>query len=81
MALTEWREYVPTSFEAKRSLDAPTCRNSTLMTAMMLDALTDQKPLLEGKSLMGVVGSHPRSRKRRKMLMPTLTGQAAADSE
>ena len=30
---------------------------------------------------MGVVGSHPRLHRRRKMLMPALTGQAAADSE
>ena len=30
---------------------------------------------------MGVVGAHPRSRSRRKMWMPALTGQAAADLE
>ena len=48
---------------------------------MMLDALTERRPLLEVKLLMEVVGSHPQSRGWRKMLMPALTGQDEVDSE
>ena len=59
------------------SLVTPACWVSALMTVMMMDTLTAGRPWLEGKSLMGEVGSHTRSGRRRKMLVPALTGQAA----
>ena len=68
-------------FGAKPSLAGPTRRHSALMTAMMLDALTEQRPRSEGKLLIGVMELHPRSRRRRKMSMPTLTGKATVESE
>ena len=37
--------------------------------------------MIRGKLLMGVVGLHPRMRRRRKILMPVLTGKSAADSD
>ena len=39
----EQRECQPTSSRANPSLDAPTFLNSTLMTEMMLEALTEQR--------------------------------------
>ena len=37
--------------------------------------------VIQGKFLMGVVGSHPQLRRRKKMLVTALTGQAAAESD
>ena len=44
MAPPDQRECVPTSSEEKPSLVAPTRRHSDMMTAMMMDALTEQRP-------------------------------------
>ena len=75
MAPPERRECVPTSSGEKPSLATPTFRHLALMTAMMLDALTEQRSRY---FLMGVVGSHPCSCRRRELLMLALTGQDAA---
>ena len=42
MAPPEQRDCVLTSSRAKQSLAAPTCRHLALMTAMILDALTER---------------------------------------
>ena len=44
MAPPERRECVPMSSRAKPSLAAPTRRHSALVTAMMLDVLTERRP-------------------------------------
>ena len=44
MDLPDQRECVPKSSGAKPSLAAPTRLHSALMTAMMLEALTEQRP-------------------------------------
>ena len=80
MALPEQRDCVLTYSGEKPSLAAPTCRYSALTTEIILDTLTEQRPRSEGKLLIGVMELHPRSRRRRKMSMPTLTGQATAYS-
>ena len=81
MALSEWREYVPTSSKANTSLAVPTCLHSALTTAMMIESLMERRYWGVEQLLIGVEGSHPYSRNRRKTLKPSRTEQAAGDSD
>ena len=44
IARLEWREFVPTSSGVNPSLAAPTRMRTALMTAMMLESLTEWRP-------------------------------------
>ena len=80
MDLLEQRECALSSSGGNPSRAAPTCLHSALMTDMAFEAPTEHRPWWVGQSLTVEVGSHPCSRRRRKMLAPNQTGQAARNS-
>ena len=78
----ERRECTPSSSGAKLCLADPTLSTSVWRTAIMSEALIEQSLwLVSGKLLKGVSYGRPCSCMWRKMLTPSWTGKAAADSD
>ena len=81
MASPDRREYILTSSGTNPSLAATTQWVSALMTAIILEAITERSPWAVGKLLTGLVGLQPISSRKKKTFMTARTGQAAMESD